>query len=357
MITDPEQVTPQWLTGRLRRNGHLADGAVEQVVRGETFESTAAFLTPLELTYETTDGDGARPLPHGRLMLKRYRADWFGGGLAEAVFFNELAASTPQAPVFRCYDFDSDKDSRQCYFLFEDASATHVEEPPKDAESGTALYRQIIDEICTFHVRWWEDPRIAQDDFKRGRGGPLRMADAATPQVSARDCAHWRDELLPAFAQKFGDDFPAASRDLALKAVNAWEGLFVRRIAAEEKLTLLHGDLHPWNIFYPKDPASHGLYLLDWETYKRGIGPYDLCYLVGTEPAERRREIETDLLRYYHERLLEGGVAGYAWEDCLYDYRLAAVATLFPPLGWQSLDAFNMQLERFRDWQCEELIA
>ena len=353
MLTDPDQITPQWLTDRLRLNGHLAEGAVEQVVCGKSFESTAAFLTPLTVTYS----GGAAPLPHTRLMLKRYRADWFGGGLAEAVFFNELAAQTPRAPVFRCYDFDSDKASRQCYFLFEDASATHTEDPPEDADSSIDLSRQIVDEITKFHVRWWEDPRIAQDDFTRGRGGPLRMADAATRQVTARDCAHWRDELLPAFAQKFGDALGAETHALLRRAVDVWEDLFGRRIADGKKLTLLHGDLHSWNIFYPRDPARHGLYLLDWETYKRGIGPYDLCYLVGNQPPEHRRQIETDLLRHYHGRLVQGGVSDYTWEDCLYDYRLAAVATLFPPLGWQSLDALNMRLEQFRDWRCEELLA
>ena len=76
----------------------------------------------------------------------------------------------PDPPVFRCYDFDYDRDARQCYFIFEDASVTHTETPPKEEGRFTvALYKQIIDELLKFHTQWWEHPRISQADFLRGQ--------------------------------------------------------------------------------------------------------------------------------------------------------------------------------------------
>ena len=174
------------------------------------------------------------------------------------------------------------------------------------------------------------------------------MADAATPEIIQTYCEHWREALLPQFAKKAQDEFPKEMFDFALHAINSWERLYAERIKDNKALTLLHGDLHHWNIFYPKNPETDGLYFGDWETYKRGMGPYDLCYLVGGDSSpQRRHEIEKDLLRYYYDGLVDGGVSGYSWEDCVYDYRLSVIATLFPPIGWQSLFRFKTPTRSF----------
>jgi thiamine kinase-like enzyme len=47
-----------------------------------------------------------------------------------------------------------------------------------------------------------------------------------------------------------------------------------------KNLTLLHGDAHLWNLYYPKDPETDRIILFDWETIKRGLGAYDLAYLL-----------------------------------------------------------------------------
>ncbi|MDE0014254.1 MAG: phosphotransferase [Candidatus Poribacteria bacterium] len=352
MITSAEQITPQWLTTRFQQKGYLSKGTATDVHIGETFESTAAFLTPLKVTYSLE----AENLPHSHLIFKQYRKEWFGGGIAESAFFNEIAAHTPEPPIFHCYDVAYDPSTQYCYFLFEDASVTHAKDPPKAEAFTIELYKQIIDELLKFHTHWWEHPRISQDDFLRGRGGPLRMIDAATPEIIQRDCQNWRGIQLPRFADTFQDEFSQEMYIFARRAIDNWEGLYIDRIRDGKHLTLLHGDLHRWNIFYPKNPSIHGLYFLDWETYKRGIGPYDLCYLVGWEASERRREIERDLLRYYYQGLVSDGILGYSWEDCVYDYRLSAIATLFPAIGWRRSFEFENQRVRFEDWDCHELL-
>ena len=353
MITSAEQITPQWLTKRFQQNGHLPQHTVTDVQVGETFESTAACFTRLKVTYSTPSEN----CPHTNLIFKDYRENWFGGGIAESVFFNEIVAQMPAPPVFRCYDFDYDRDARQCYFIFEDASVTHTETPPKeDGRFTVALYKQIIDELLKFHTQWWEHPRISQADFLRGRGGPLRMADAATPEITRIYCQHWRETLLPQFAEKAQDVFSQEMSDFVIRAINGWERLYTQRIKDDKALTLLHGDLHYWNLFYPKNRAMDRLYFFDWETYKRGIGPYDLCYLVGGGSPQQRREVEKDLLRYYYDGLISGGVLGYSWEDCIYDYRLSVIATLFPPIGWQDMYRFKPREIQFQDWNCQELL-
>ena len=77
--------------GRLQQNGHLSQASVTDVQIGETFESTAAFFTRLKVTYSTE----SKHYPHTDLIFKNYREGWFGGGIAESVFFNEIVAKCP----------------------------------------------------------------------------------------------------------------------------------------------------------------------------------------------------------------------------------------------------------------------
>ena len=353
MLPSPEQITPQWLSKRLQKSGISQTITVTKVEIGDTFESTAAFITPLKVVYSSEP----KATLHNNLIFKRYREDWFGGGLDESIFYNDFASRMPEPPTFRCYDFDFDRSARQCYFIFEDASVTHETEPPKEEAFTVDLYNKIIDEILKLHLQWWEHPSISQPDFLRASGGPLRMIQAATEDISKKYCTNWKDKVLPAFASKFKDEFSSEKHELVLRAIEGWETLYSSRFKQGNRLTLLHGDLHRFNIFYPKNPSTHGLYFADWETYKRGIGPYDLCYLLADETAKRRREIEMSLLRYYHNGLKDGGLTDYSWDDCVYDYRLSVIAILFPTLAWQRLSIFESRLVQFNDWNCEELIA
>ena len=347
-----EQITPSWLTERFRKNGYLSDGFVEDVQIGEEFESTAAFLTPLKITYS---GDVEVGL-HCNIILKRYREDWFGGGLDESIFYNDIAARISSPPTVRRYDFDFDRSSRQCYFLFEDASDTHDIEPPKGEAFTIDLYKQIIDEVLKFHAGWWNAPELLGEDFMRASGGPLRMIQASTADVVKDHCRLWREEEFLRFASKFSDELSQEMHGLVLKSVEEWERLYLERIGRGSGLTLLHGDLHKYNIFYPKDSSRNALYFSDWETYKRGLGTYDLCYLVSDEEPDRRRSLEEGLLRYYYNGLLEGGVSGYDWNDCLYDYRLSVIANLFPALVWKRFSTFEARMGQFLDWDCRELL-
>jgi hypothetical protein len=120
---------------------------------------------------------------------------------------------------------------------------------------------------------------------------------------------------------------------------------------------LLHGDFHIWNSFFPKQPKIKHSLIVDWETYKRGFGVYDLAYLLITGlDVSVRRDKEQDFLRRYHNGLQKAGIEKYNWQDCLQDYRLAIVANLFPPIMWQSGEKVKRAIAAFEDWHCLELL-
>ena len=69
--------------------------------------------------------------------------------------------------------------------------------------------------------------------------------------------------------------------------------------------------------------------VFDWEFCARGRGTYDVATFISEAfPTQQRREEEMGLLRMYHATLLEQGVGGYGFDECLEDYRLSMLEIL-----------------------------
>ncbi len=351
-ISNQEYLDPGWLTNRLSERGCLPAGEVRCIAPGKSFASTAAFLTPLSITY-SRNAPASAPR---HLMVKIYRKDWYGGGLAEAVFYQEFVAAMPTAPVVSCYDITIVPEHYYCRLVLQDISKTHA--PPAGTPSQAQL-ENIVDGLLQFHSQWWEHPRISRSDFLGRAGGPLRMVHATKEATFLDYCQHIAS-CFGDFADDLRDELPGDWRQLCERAIAAWPGLFLNRISAGKALTFIHGDFGLWNIYLPHDPATHRLYILDWETYKRSIGVYDLAYMLITADnlgdRDTRDQMETQLLRRYYDGLLAYGVTDYAWEDCEYDYRLSVIANLFPPMGWQRLGALQAAITAFHNWDCADLL-
>ena len=361
-IADAAQVTPAWLTDRLRRGRHLPHGEVISVAAGEAFASNAAFLTPLTATYSadvpcsadvSCSADGNAPT---HLILKVFRPGWFGGGVNEVVFYEDIAASMTHPAVPQCFDAVTAPAMQHCHLLLEDVSITHAplpEELPKGSPSPGQLQR-LTEELAAFHTFWWEHPRVNRGDFLRSHVGPLRMAQATDAEDIRAQCRGLANDL-PRLLARFDTPLPAVWQQTYARAITAWADLWGER-AQQDGLTLIHGDAHIWNVFFPKSLNESRPYLLDWETHKRGMGIYDLAYLLINLGAETRRPVEKEMLQRYHRGLTAGGVTGYDWARCRRDYRLAVLGCLFPPLFWGFMGSATDALTAFEDWNCTELL-
>ena len=355
-IADAAQVTPAWLTVLLRRGRHLPHGEVIQVAAGEAFASAAAFLTPLTVTYSAAVPGSAAVNAPTHLILKVFRPGWFGGGVNEVVFYHDIAASMLGPAVPQCFDALAAPETQHCHLLLEDVSATHAllpEELPEGSPSRGQLQR-LTEELAAFHTFWWEHPCVSRGDFLRSHVGPLRMAQATDAEDIRAQCRGLAGDL-PRLLARFDTPLPPAWQQTYGRVITAWADLWGAR-TQQDGLTLIHGDAHVWNVFFPKSPEESRPCLLDWETHKRGMGVYDLAYLLINLGAERRRAVEEELLRCYHRGLTAGGVAGYDWERCRQDYRLAVMGCLFPPLFWGFRGSATDAMTAFEDWNCTELL-
>ncbi|MBZ0286932.1 MAG: ecdysteroid 22-kinase family protein [Anaerolineae bacterium] len=349
VITDIEQVTPDWLTDRLQNAGTLTCGGVTHI-DAETSRPFGSIVSRLKLTYSADAPDDA---PR-KLFLKVADPDahrqYPGRGKREIEFYGAIPAGDyARLPLPRCYDAVVSDEG--FHLLLDDLTDSHVILPHPFPPSWVQC-EQVVDALARLHAYWWNDARLG---VSMGRS-----ADQKT--VFNGD-----EEFYPAFADFLGEALWDERRAIFERAMEASPRLHDR--LRRGSLTLIHGDAHAWNFLYPRDPADPAV-LVDWEAWDADVGVFDLAYLIALFWfAAHRARMEKTLVERYHEKLVASGVVGYSWDDCWNDYRHAVIRLLFRPVWWwrerrddqRWAEIWWPRLERiicaYQDLNCEELLS
>jgi hypothetical protein len=340
MITNIDQIMPAWLTEVLQVQGVLPQGRVT-AVRTQVADSITATAARLEIEYSAE----APPAAPRRLFAK------LGQRRIEVEFYRVIVPAMSGSPAPRCYAAHCSPESGGTYLLFDDLSTTHT--VPEGVMPPTLVDTQRrVDALATFHAHWWQHPRLQGDIAGIAEDVPGYVAGVARDNF-----AHFVDFL--------GDRLSEHRRQIYERIFAAWPPpALVARRAAGQHTTLVHGDTHNWNFLAPLDPAAEQVRIIDWAVWHIGVGPSDLAYMIALFWfPERRARMEPDLVRRYHARLIEYGVAGYSWEQCWLDYRTAVIYHLFWPIFWhrylpQSIwwDTLEKGMLAFDDLGCAELL-
>lgn len=349
LVTDIQQVTPAWLDNLLREKGILDRGMVIEVRPTRSKKTNVSTVYHLAVSYQGLPPD--HPAPR-HLFLKISEPDY--GWPQEAQFYNVVApamlSTDPDTewPFVRCYDAVYSAEKKATHLLLQDLSATHLTTEglmppaPRHAE-------QVIDAYALLHAYWWEHPRLGRDIGRLLTHGEI-------------------DDFLTAAGRKLRqlvDDMGAGlspeDRGVLESVAAAWPARRRERLVAGVGVTLVHRDPHPLNFLYPRDPERGGVKLIDWQSWRVDAGTDDLAYLMACHwPIRRGESLEPDLVRRYHARLVELGVAGYSWDDCRYDYCASVVRCVFflivawAPGRWERL---KRGIEAFKRWDCARLFA
>ncbi len=354
-LTALEEATPEWLTGVLRARGVLRRGRVT-TVRSTRQPTLASIAAHLEIGYSK----GASRSAPARLFLKIEAPDPRaapGAGGREVELYTAVAGAAGDLPIAPCYDAVHRAEDGRSHLLLADLSATHGQTPwplpPTRSEC-----EQAVECLGRLHAGFWEDPRLARD------------IGAAPSRQRLSDGVRRLEETFRGFADFLGDRLSPSGRALYERVLAALPALWERRYRdlydRRHALTLLHGDAHSWNFLYPREPGRDGVRIIDWQAWRPGRGTDDLAYMIALHwYPERRKTLEADLLRRYHETLLRHGVAGYGWDACWTDYRESAVGNLSIPVWQWSVgvppNVWWPHLERallaFEDLGCSELLG
>ncbi len=317
VITDLDQVTPEWLTAVLSRDGALLRGKVaafETNAGGGNWSSNAT----LRLRY-SDDAQGALP---EKLFLKMVDTDLGDGeyfGASEVDYYTRDYLTVLDAPLVRCYHGAYSEELRRYHLLLDDLSGTHILAGDKlpTLEYGLAL----AEGLAVMHAHWWGAARLAEIEAPIHQAAFIRrFVDIAEPGV---------EHILKRFSADLKPHWPELIYELYARHPQA----LIDRTQDDRGFTLIHGDTGCNNILVPSQ-GERPIYLIDRQPFDWSLttwlSAYDLAYAMVLDwDVDTRRRLEMPVLQRYHQVLQQRGVQGYSWERLWDDYRLCVAMGVY----------------------------
>jgi hypothetical protein len=319
-----DALTPAWLTQVLREGNHIGDASVIGVEAVSVGQGVGILCRLARLTLQY---DRPAPGAPASAVVKIPSADPQTRGMATAFkfyerevrFYDELAARV-SLPTPACYYGAFDAGSGDFVLLLEDLGGSRIGDQLASCSLDDA--RLALDELTKLHIAWWNKPELETLTWVPATEDPVNKAGLSLYPLA------W-----PGFVERLGSTCPAAMLRTGEK-LGAQAGAILERFSAGPR-TLLHGDYRLDNLFFGVRPADPPLTVIDWQIAVRGVGTYDIGYFLtqSLEPQVRATH-EMDILKRYHQALMDGGVQGYSWDQLLSDYRWTALFCFaYPVMG------------------------
>jgi hypothetical protein len=362
VLKDPNDATARWLTDALRAHGALRRGHVVDVHRGAAQSTSTWQLHSLELRYspDAAAAPEADDLPKRLLLKVSHDAPHHGLNTGKEVWFYRHVAteeSMRSVPLVRCYAAGHEPPYGASHALVDDLSATHGQ-PPLLLLPTHAHCVHAIEVLAQLHAAWWQHPRLASGHDVAKRLAWEREAAQAIGRLEPIET------LVPTFLAYLGDRLASNERDVFERFLASDARRRERRQRRPQ--TMRHGDAHWWNFLYPNDPTVGTTQVLDWGSWRTGVGTDDLAYLIALHAGRAwRSRFEEDLLRRYHGALTAAGVSGYDWSACWDDYRWSVIDSLLIAPHFWSINVpasiwwpkVECGLAAFEDLHCADLLA
>jgi phosphotransferase family enzyme len=307
--TTPEEVTGEWLSvalGARDEPRRVAVATWEQIGQGYGLTGVVARFhmdgaDPPTLIAKFPMAEPDVPSTYWAVQQRDVAAirRYYERCAREVRFYREIAPRSPTiAP--RCYYAAADEANRRIVLLLEDAAP-------------------VMAGLASFHARWWEQP--AAFPWLPRWGG----ANQARQERYAR--------MIAPFLARYGDHLPGPIRALVERLGTRYGALLAALDATPA--TIIHADLHLDNIAFNPVGVTPSAVVLDWQSVCCGPAAVDLApFIVGALAVEERRRVADDLVRRYHTRLLDAGVAGYPIEHLREECRLALVRQVAAVVIW-----------------------
>lgn len=325
VIAEPGQMSPSRLTSLLRRRGVLQNGSVTNIAYRST-DTAVSRIVYLDVTY-SHDVLQALSASYCLKMSAVHTPTELGQvGRREVQFYSAVMAHGYRLPVPVCYEAVYSDEEQRFHILMDDVSQTHAVATEWPLPPSIGQCEMVVDALVKLHATWWEHTNFGEDI------GLAWTEDKIEEKVA------WEGKLLHDFVHFLGDRLSPERREI-YERVKPFYPRMVERVRSGKNVTLIHGDAHLWNYLYPREGVQgQQVFLIDWDGCAIDIGMSDLaCMMALHWFPERRARLEQRLLCRYHEGLLAEGIKGYSWDDCMYDYRLAAIGNLFiPAFQWSA---------------------
>jgi aminoglycoside/choline kinase family phosphotransferase len=328
----PQDLTTEWLTDALKRGGALAESNVLSFASTTIGEGAGLLgqLARLELKYDAPAPGAPRSLVAkfpAASEETRYICDLFRIYEVEVRFYEEIAPTMPLRGAL-CYYSAVDAETLDFVLLLEDLTSARVGDQLRGATREEA--ELAVRELAKFHAAWWDNPRLEELSWLPYPNAEIYRSLETSYQ-----------EAWEPFLANFGHGLPASvvktGGQLGTNICNLLD------MYAKPPLTIMHGDYRLDNLFFDLPDRSAPLAVIDWQLSSRSRAAGDIgLFMAGSVETSLRRATEQQILRMYHNTLLENGVQGYGFDQLFHDYRVAVVASFINPvLAGGALDLSN----------------
>ncbi len=312
----PEQLTPEWLTARLRAAGLIKEATVTDVTTSTMGEGVGlvAMIVRLHLCYDRHENEAPSTVvakfpsdnPASIALASHFKVYE-----RETKFLRDIAP-TIDMPVPRVFAAEVDDETGAFVLVMEDLDGYDVGDQVAGCTADQA--HAILAAVAPLHARFWNDTDRPELGFV-----PHVDAERQSTGISGGCQVGW-DPCVARFGHVM-DDAIKAAKDRFVASMPE-----LHRIMGAGAQTAIHGDLRLDNILFGTTPQQQPIVLLDWQGFIISSTSQDLAYLLSQNVTiKERRAHEGELLERFHGELVRHGVTGYSLDDLWADYQVGVL--------------------------------
>lgn len=309
--TTVDEISCRWLTDNVRASGYLKDATAinAEITRIGEGAGLLSSVAKVVIDYDrpedaalasvvvkiTTDVESFREAGEALHAFER-----------EIRFYRDVAH---HAPIRLPRPYYALEDPPSFAMILEDL--TFYTAGDQIAGMHTEQVLATVRLMARLQAKFWDNPALERLDWMPRSNG-----------IEKEFGTHW-----PSFARHFGDSIGA-------DGIEVGEGICAADFWLEQEMqrspsTIVHCDLRADNLLFGPPDSDDSVLIIDWQLAIRGMGAFDVARILGgSEPPEERRGHQFEVLRAWHETLVEEGVHDYSWEDAVRSFRIGALSTL-----------------------------
>lgn len=317
-IKDPmhvDEITPRWLAHALREGGYLKEGSVKSIekkILGEA-KGFLSSVVQVKIDYDTPQKDAPSSVVV-KIEPEEGGFKDFGDRLnafqREILFYREVAPNL-SIRLPKLY-YSVDKPPAYC-MVMEDLSY-YI---PGDQVVGMHEQQVMttVEEIAGIQAQYWNNQALKELTWM-----------PYTNNISEEYGDKWQS-----FIEHFGYCLNDKAKELCATLARSID--WKKDEISKRPKTIVHSDLREDNLLFPPKGEEGSILILDWQITIRGVGAFDVARLLGgSELVQERKGHEFEVLKRWHDNLLQRGVKDYTWEDAVYDFRLGMLSYLCYPV-------------------------
>ena len=248
--------------------------------------------------------------------------------------FNYELISSYSLNIPQIYHIDNENN----IILIEDLSDGQVQgyQFDEDNDNGVFIrenYKPVLSAAAKLHMVFWEN----YDAFrKKGLDWRLESNENLLAHISGmeKDYKKYRTNeengKIPKTWNIFENHIEIAKLDYFQTAIDIlrekYTELLGTRFNKGKNITIIHGDMHPGNIFISKS-SERTVKFIDLEAVRMGLCTEDLAMLIALH-IEPDKNKAMPLLEYYHNCLCEK-VNDYPFDIFIKDYKISIMENMF----------------------------